>query len=70
MLPEWNKEGCCRTLAIENKITISSFPEELWRFTPAEDLALTIGLKDWIEASSSSQSVLPGPCEFILFILT
>lgn len=70
MLPEWNKEGCCRTLAIENKLMISSFPEELWRFTPAEDLALAIGLKGWIEVSSTSQSVLPGPCEFILFILT
>ena len=66
MLPEWNKEVCCSTLAIDKKITISIFPEELWRFTPAEDLALTIGLKGWIETSSTSQSVLPGPCEFIL----
>lgn len=70
MLQNEKKGGCCRTLAIENKITISSFPEELWRFTPTEDLALAIGLKGWIEASSTSQSVLPGPCEFILFILT
>lgn len=66
MLPEENKEGAYRTLAIENKITISSFPEELWRFTAAENLALTIGLKGWIETSSTSQTILPGPCEFIL----